>query len=242
MRACIPAVLGALLASAWLSGCVSTIGGSATPGPDLKSPSADSTTEQVRSDALPTLLLSAAEINTVMNTTDLTVFRNYDQPTVGDADHPSSKPKCVGAVLPDAAETYKGSGFLKTTGQVLTSPGDDSVRHFVVQAAAVYPNQDKARAFVESSQRQWSDCAGQPLTYTYPDPDRTVEDWTIGTPTGSDDIVSMVNFQEGADGWACARSMTSRSNVVVDVEACGRDASVDRSAALATKIRDKVRA
>jgi serine/threonine-protein kinase len=238
MRVSGPALVAVLLCSASLSGCVSTIGGSAAPAPGPKSTPGESTAKPVRGVDLPALLLSATEIDTIMKTTGMKVENNYDQPTVSYPDHPSSNPRCVGAVLPDAAETYKGSGYLKAVGQDVNTSGDEKVRRSVLQWTTLYSSEERAHTFVENSRQQWSDCAGQNLTYTYED--KTTADWTIGTPTNSDDVISVLDFQEGAEGWACARSMTSRSNVVIDVAACGRDVNADRSVALAVKIRDKI--
>jgi PknH-like extracellular domain len=54
---------------------------------------------------------------------------------------------------------------------------------------------------------------------TYTGTDRVVQPWTFGMPRTVGEIIAINN--ETIDSWGCGHAMASKSNVVVDVDACG---------------------
>jgi serine/threonine-protein kinase len=64
--------------------------------------------------------------------------------------------------------------------------------------------------------------------------------WTIGETVTSNGIVTVVNLQEGGDGWGCSRSLGARSNVVADVAACGNEVSAQTSTTIVAEIIGKI--
>ncbi|OBJ04607.1 hypothetical protein A5660_18385 [Mycobacterium alsense] len=66
-----------------------------------------------------------------------------------------------------------------------------------------------------------------------------VHRWSFAQLNGSPPKITMVETQEGADGWACERAMGVSNNVVADVSACGYHI-VDQGAQILDKIIAKV--
>lgn len=56
---------------------------------------------------------------------------------------------------------------------------------------------------------------------------------------GSPPTITVIDTQEGAEGWECQRAMSVANNVVVDVNACGYQIT-NQAGQIAAKIVDKV--
>ena len=215
-----------------LTGCSTTVSGV---------PTADRTDGLAYRDGtvndLPQLLLEPDEVDDILGTAHMTVSDTAEravaldpgQTVTGDAN-------CLGVAFSGMATTYR-SGYLTALGQRLADPGDAAAQ-IVFQFVAIYPSSDGAERFVTESEVTWTTCAGNSVSVKQ---SNTVTDtWRIGAMSTSDGIASVVNLQEGGDGWACSRSLGARANVVVDVAACGEDVTAGTSATLAGEIVAKV--
>ncbi|WP_421843945.1 sensor domain-containing protein [Mycobacterium sp.] len=65
-------------------------------------------------------------------------------------------------------------------------------------------------------------------------------DETRPFPSASGDTATVVNTAEGAEGYVCARAITSRSNVVIDVYVCGIGITATQPAAVVSAIANKM--
>ncbi len=174
------------------------------------------TAPTVAPERLDSILLNAAQVNTIMGATNMQPGKLGQGPAP-----PSAKLSvvdCSGAMYPGLTSTYQGSGYTKLNYLVMAEPGDNN-DHFVDEDAAAFPSADQARAFVKTSVAQWKSCGGQTVTVTY-DNGNSYR-WTLGALTGDVPKVIQLDTQENGGGWACQRVLSAVSNVVLDVKACG---------------------
>ncbi|MCV7411779.1 serine/threonine protein kinase [Mycobacterium florentinum] len=197
--------------------------------PDPKPPP-----DPIASDKLNSLLLSPSEINAIMGATNIQPGKPIT--TMGTSTMTVSIPDCKGALYTTQDQVYAGSGYTGINGLVASEPGDDN-DHWVNQAVVSFPTADKAKAFLQSSADKWKKCVGQTVTVTNSN-DKTYR-WTFAPIQGTSPKISVLQTQEGADGWQCEHAMSVANNVIVDVNACGYHIS-DQSSQIADKIVDKV--
>jgi serine/threonine kinase PknH len=161
---------------------------------------------------LETVILSAAEINTVMGTSNLQpngqIETQLEDPTTV-----LSIEECRGALFPGQGPVYGRSGFTGARGWDYIAKAPDS---FVFTYAVSFPAADQARGFVSKSAASWKACAGQTVTATAPQ--GSVKD-LLGDVTG--DPPKIVQSQTShANGYACQHALSATSNLVLDVLAC----------------------
>ncbi|SPM35577.1 hypothetical protein MAP_2505 [Mycobacterium rhizamassiliense] len=131
-----------------------------------------------------------------------------------------SLPSCQGALYTSQDPVYSGSGYTGVSGLVSSEPGDN-YDHWVNQAVVLFPSADKAKAFLQTSAAGWKNCAGRTVTVTNKSKNKSYR-WTFAQLVGAGPPkISMMETQEGADGWECQRSMGVANNVIIDINACG---------------------
>ncbi|QUR68493.1 serine/threonine-protein kinase PknH/PknJ [Mycobacterium spongiae] len=169
----------------------------------------------VAEERLSALLLGTAEINSVMGSSSMKPGKPI---TSMDASPVTlSAPECQGALYTTQDPVYAGSGYTGVSGLVSSEPGDN-YDHWVNQAAVTFTSADKANAFLQTSLRTWKRCAGKTVTVT--NKGKTYR-WTFSEVRGGPAAITVVDTQEGADGWECQRAMSAANNVIVEVNACG---------------------
>jgi serine/threonine-protein kinase len=146
-----------------------------------------------------------------------------------------SSPGCQGALYTSQDPVYAGTGYTGVSGLVSSEPGDN-YDHWVNQAVVAFPSADKAKAFLQSSADKWKTCAGKTVSVT--NKSKTYR-WTFAQINGGPPKISVLETQEGADGWECQRAMGVANNVIVDINACGYHIS-DQGAQITDKIVDKI--
>ncbi|MEE6137672.1 sensor domain-containing protein [Mycobacterium sp. 050128] len=196
--------------------------------PDPKPPP-----EPIASTRLNSLLLSSSDINTIMGATNIQPGKPIT--TMGTSSMTVSIPDCEGALYTTQDPVYAGSGWTGIYGLVSAEPGDNN-DHWVNQAVVAFPTADKAKAFLQSSLDKWKKCVGQ--TVTVDNSGKTYR-WTFAPVQGNSPKISVLQTQEGAEGWQCEHAMSAANNVIVDVNACGYHIN-DQSSQIAEKIVDKV--
>lgn len=184
-------------------------------------------------DRLSALLLSASEVNSVMGSSNVQPGKPI---TSMDASPVTlSLPECQGAMYTSQDPVYAGTGYTGISGLVSLEPGDNN-DHWVNQAAVTFPSPDKARSFVQTSSNNWKNCAGKTVTATH---NGKTYRWTFAEVKGSPPRITVMDTQEGADGWECQRAMSVANNVVADVKACGYHIT-DQGGQIADQIIAKV--
>ncbi|WP_261864277.1 sensor domain-containing protein, partial [Mycobacterium marinum] len=187
----------------------------------------------IAEDRLSSLLLSPAEVNSVMGASNIQPGKPI---TSMDASPVTlSLPECQGALYTSQDPVYSGTGYTAISGLVASEPGDNN-DHWVNQAVVSFPSAAKASSFVETTAGKWKNCAGKTVTVT--NKSKTYR-WTFAQVVGSPPRITMLETQEGAEGWECQRAMSVANNVIVDINSCGYHIT-DQGGALADKIVDKI--
>jgi serine/threonine kinase PknH len=161
---------------------------------------------------LNSILLSPADINTVMGASNMQPTNQAEQMNVPPGT--LSNPDCLGALLPIQGSVYQGSGYTAVRGQALNA---EDPPHFAYEAAVSFPSAEQALAFVRTSADKWQACVGQLLTVTTPN---KIFHWNFANPTGAPPKITQVHTQLHG-GRACQHALSAVFNVVIDVVACG---------------------
>jgi serine/threonine kinase PknH len=190
--------------------------------------------EPIPPERLSSLLLSSSDINSVMEASNMQPGKpitSTDTSTVT-----LSLPQCQGALYTSQDQVYAGSGYTGLSGLVSSEPGDNN-DHWVNQAVALFPSAEKAAAFLQTATDKWKACAGKTVTVT--NKGKTYR-WTFAQVNGHPPKVTVVDTQEGADGWACQRAMGVANNVIIDVNACAYHVDKEQGSQIVDKIMKKV--
>jgi hypothetical protein len=208
-RACGVGVV--IAASVLLSGCVSTVSGTAVRAHNAASINVPPLTEPKLDD----VLLSAGELNGIVGSTQMKVTSELDQMT----DHSGevSDPDCLGAIYGAEEPVYAGSGWTALRDQVVREPGEDN-EHWVEQTAVLYPSAEKAQKFFDESKSSWQKCAGYSVSV---DAEAATYLWQIDSLTAEDGLITQTTAQEDAEGWGCQHAMSVVSNAIIEAWACG---------------------
>ncbi|WP_199253514.1 sensor domain-containing protein [Mycolicibacterium mengxianglii] len=228
----IPCLVAAVVACC-VAGCSTTV-----PGAPVAEGGNNRLYRDVTVNDLPQLLLKPADFDDILSTAHMAISDTSEravaldpgQTVTGDA-------SCLGAAFSAMANVYRGTGYITALGQRIADPGDSS-GHIAFQFVALYPPGGGAERFRRESETTWRACAGKPISIKQSD--SVTDTWTIGETTAENGVVSVVNLQEGGDGWACSRSLGARANIVADVAACGEDESAGSSATIVSEILDKI--
>ena len=204
-------VVSTLLAvSVVLSGCVSTVQGTATRQSPGANPQDVPPLDEAKLDGV---LLTIGELNGIVGSTQMEVTSELDEMTDHSAD--VSDPDCLGAVYGAEEPVYAGTDWTAVRDQVAREPDDDN-DHWVEQTAVLYPAAENARRFFDDSTAIWQDCANNAVGVGEGD-----YLWELDDVKVSDTMITQMTTQEGADGWACQHALSLVSNLTVEAWACG---------------------
>ncbi|WP_367619982.1 sensor domain-containing protein [Mycolicibacterium sp. HK-90] len=111
------------------------------------------------------------------------------------------------------APVYADSGY--TDEQEMTLREPDVFLHYAKQAVVRFADAQQAKAFYDSSVRQWPEC--KQYTHT-----QSGTRWHVGPIAEKDGVLSTIATQSNAQagGWACGRALAANNNVVIDVNTC----------------------
>jgi len=166
---------------------------------------------------LDSALLDSTQINTIVGTDDMQISEPMPTPT-----KPTialSKPQCLGALDAAQAPTYLNSGYTQFR-STEARPLFNKVDHYVAQAVAIFPDADKAGAFVKHSADQWKTCAKATVVVMLAN--KSINVWTIDTVIGDPPSITVSESRREV-GWRCQRAVRAVSNAVIDATACGSD-------------------
>ena len=202
-----------IAASVLLSGCVSTVSGTAMRAQHAAPVDVPALTEAKLDD----VLLSIGELNGIMGSTQMKVTSELEEMT----DHSGevSDPDCLGAIYGAEEPVYSGSGWTAMRDQVAREPGEEN-EHWVEQTAVLYPSAEKAQQFFDESKSAWQKCSGYSVSVDNADATYL---WEIDNVILKDNLITQMTAQEDANGWACQHAMSLVSNVTVEAWACSYD-------------------
>jgi hypothetical protein len=201
----------AIAISVLLSGCVSTVSGTAVRAQNAAPIDVPPLTEAKLDD----VLLSAGELNDIMGSRQMQVTSELQEMT----DHSGevSDPDCLGAIYGAEDPVYAGSGWTAMRDQVVREPSESN-EHWVEQTAVLYPTAEKAQAFLENSESTWKECSGYAVSVDSADATYL---WQIDNVITEDTLITQMTAQQDADGWACQHALSVVSNLTVEAWACG---------------------
>ncbi len=226
--------LAVVAATAALAGCAAhIIGGQALYASDTPSAPAPS----VQLPDLPKLIPPLPELAAVVSSPELknvgTVTRIEAQPE----GYALSDSNCLSTMNPGSDSAYRGSRYQGVYGIVAQDE-----HHRTVDALAVaFSNAAAAESLADSQARKWKECTDKTLTAIVPD--MPTSNWMVSGPTRSYGVVVLLRVQEGGQGFACARGIAARANVVADVSVCNPDhADIERQTSkVANMILERIR-
>lgn len=212
------------------AGCSTAVSG--TP----RAQSARDGAPSVASADLAALLVSDAQANDLVGAAGLSTYHTYTgiTPPAGES---FSEPECAQTLFNTMYTGYDGTGYTGAAGRKLGQRAD---RMHIDQGVVSYPDADAALRFVVRTVLGWHRCADVHLSDTEPPPDPGTVWFTLGFPSQSGDVATVVNTAEGGEGYACAHAIVSRSNVVIDVYVCGKDITAAAPVALVNAIANKM--
>lgn len=161
------------------------------------------------------MLLDDAQINTIMNARSLRTYRVYTGIPVQPGEV-YSDPQCAVALFNTTVPAFSTSGYVAARGKKIAE-NLNSMAHEIDEAVVAFQGPSEAGKFVGSARAAWKGCGRGKVTYT--GTDRVAQPWTFGMPRTVGEIIAINN--ETIDSWGCGHAMASKSNVVVDVDACG---------------------
>jgi hypothetical protein len=208
-RGCAAGVV--LAASVLLSGCVSTVSGTAVRGQNA----AALDVPPLEASKLDEVLLSIGELNGIMGSTTMTVTSELEEMT--DHSEQVSDGDCLGAIYGAEEPVYAGSGWTDMRDQVAREPDADN-SHWVEQTAVLYPSAQEAQQFFDDSISAWENCANSSVSV---DDSGSSYLWDLSDVTVEDTLITQVTTQQDAEGWACQHALSVVSNLTVEAWACG---------------------
>ncbi|OBG89052.1 hypothetical protein A5699_15345 [Mycobacterium sp. E802] len=179
---------------------------------------------------LPRLLLSPEQIDAAMAAQGMTVASTGSE--MSDDSSTMEPRECLAVDGAAQALTYADSGFTDMREVTLRDP--ETSAHYAHQAVVLFANADQAKAFYDSSAKQWPAC--KHYTHT-----QTGSLWDADPITDENGVLSTVATQSNAKegGWACGRALTANNNVVVDVNTCSANPA-DSAVKIAQQISARV--
>jgi hypothetical protein len=184
--------------------------------------------ELVPAKSLDTALLTVGEVDSAMGTTGMVAHPRADVMS----DHRNLLPNlnCLGIWQVNEAGVYGKDGWVALRQELLRSPDTDAWQNLVVQSVVNYPSTDAARDFFTQSADRWSKCTDHNVNITLND--QPLPRWRSGALTTTDTELAIPFTRGDAIGVAsCQRVLKVENNVIVDVQACTRDASTGTKAA-----------
>jgi hypothetical protein len=209
LRVC---ALGGVLASVvLLSGCVSSVSGTAVRAQNAGPVDVPLLEESKLDD----VLLPIGELNGIVGSTQMTITVELEE--MSDHSAEVSDPDCLGAIYGAEGPVYDPSGWTAMRDQVAREPDEDN-DHWVEQTAVLYPSAEDAQEFFDDSKAAWEDCAGSAISVDDVDASYL---WQIDNVAAEDTLITQLTTQEDADGWACQHALSVVSNLTVEAWACG---------------------
>ncbi|MEV3903692.1 sensor domain-containing protein [Mycobacterium sp. NPDC050551] len=211
---------------------------SGTPKPSSTSPAPAGNVDPA---ALRTYLMSAADLDTLLQTSGLVPTGVTAVLASGGTVDPPTPPNCLSAWATLNKATYIAFPTTGVAGQVVSE--EPKAFHQVIQGLAAFPDEGSAKAFFKRQADQWAECQSKPMTVNWGGGADDIEPVVLGPSavTGEMLTISVERQRESGPPLKCERALTVRRNVAVDVRACKPEDPL-AGAAVAQAIADKITA
>jgi hypothetical protein len=223
VKACL---FGALALTFVMAGC----GGAASGASQAPKLVADST--------LPDLVLSAHDVNGIMETTGMAPH----SPVFQMGDHRNLLPNlnCLGVWQVNEASIYESSHWKTMRQQMFRAPDTDQWDNLVVQSVVSYRTADAARGFFVESTDRWSKCTNHNVNIQLNG--RALPAWHSGNLTKTDTRLAIPYIRGSGDQTrSCQHVLSVVANLILDIQACKpQQPEVTQAADIADKIESKL--
>jgi len=224
VKACL---FGALALTLVMAGC----GGAAS--------GALQATKLVPDSALPGLLLSVDDVNSIMETTGMTPH----SPVAQMGDHRNLLPNlnCLGVWQVNEASIYESSHWKTVRQQMFRAPDTDQWENLVVQSVVSYRTGDAAREFLTESTDRWSKCTNHNVNIQLNG--LALPAWHSGELTKTDTRLSIPYTRGAGDKTrSCEHVLSVVTNLILDIQACKpqQQPEVTQAADIADKIESSL--
>jgi hypothetical protein len=190
--------------------------------------------------ALDGLLLSVADINAAIGTTDLSV--SADSKRMDDLSNLVSRPECLPIFGPAGEKPYANSGSTAVRVENLSDPAHT---HTAVQTVVLLSSAPQAAAFFTASSQNWQQCSNGSFAHNMSG-GRDV--WEVGSVSNANGLLTTsariteeIYDKPPTQGRGTAqRVLTVRNNVVIDILTDSADANEGAAVKIAQQIAAKV--
>lgn len=201
--------------------------------------------------SLPNMLLSPADVDTLLGVTGSKKDKSIDglktdSPTDLFPKSYKFPDECLFITGTAESSVYNGSGNTAVKGEhdIAPSPPDSTDPNpDLTQALVLFPSADQANGFFTTSTQRWSACANRQDTVAGEGDAPTIT-WKVGAVNNANGMLSAtynVSATKNGQSFAqsCQRALTVRNNVVIDTEACKQNVG-DIAVNAANQIAGKV--
>jgi hypothetical protein len=209
-----------VVAACLLTGCTSTVSGSAVRDAAV----APANVGIVAEADIDDIMLTVDDIGDIVGARDLKVLLEAGE--MSDNADSVSDPDCLGSIFAAEETVYEGTDWTAVRDQVVGDDENDR-NHWVEQSVVLYPSERQAREFYEQSVAAWEDCAGFSIAV---DDYESTYIWHVEGLETRGDVIAQVTVQEDLDDWQCQHALSAVSNLTVETWACAfgiEDQAVD---------------
>lgn len=205
-------------------GCSTTVTGSGRP----EAPSATSTTTtppakpKVTAADLPHMLLTVSAVAALTGAPTIAYASPDDWARIGGSEGFIDDPACGSVATAGDASIYTNSGFVGIRGNRLITPPDAPPQQAadVVQAAAYFPDQTDATAFLQRTHEAWDKCSNRHFAVNFVNGIHGHLD--VGEVSDGADRAAIALQQQEDPTWKCSHVLAVRNTVEVDARVCAR--------------------
>ncbi|CAM2943813.1 hypothetical protein BST27_12210 [Mycobacterium intermedium] len=206
------------LAVACVTGCTSTVGGTALPAATLghapTTTTAPSSSHVVSATELEGLLLTSQQVVDLVGGTNvasvLTIVNTADASTIID------DRTCVGIGSIADASVYSNSGWVAMRGNQFSSPG--VVQADVTQVVTSFASGADTAALLQRARQAWDTCAHRRYSFHSSNGNHSFMD--TGAVTGGGSRITVLLRQEEDPRWACTHAMAVQNTVLTEARVC----------------------
>ncbi len=224
----------------WVCGLLLVVVMTGCSGDRATLPTTTAGTDNVANFSVDDLLLSPAEIDSLMGTS-MTAL----QPVSVMNDNRNLLPNvnCLGIWQVAEAAVYGERGehnWQSMRQQMLREPDSDEWDSIVVQSVALYDSAQSATDFLAQSAARWSECTNHRVNITLND--KPLPRWRSGDLDQTDTRLSIPITRTSGDRiHSCEHVLAASINTIIDVQACKlQDRTVTQASDIATAIEAKI--
>jgi hypothetical protein len=149
----------------------------------------------------------------------------------------TDRPDCGGAINVGLPTAYDGSGYAAIRLQEYHDVPGENYQYGVTEAVSTFPSDQQAQAFVSTEADRWANCKYNPVTLIDGGAESFVS--TILTPETNAGVLTVSNLSKQYSGLGCQRALSSKRNVVIDIQICGPGGSA-QAPSLVAQIADRI--